>query len=129
MPDIIRVAIVGAGRTGGPLLEALLELPYVRVVGVADRNLESPGALLARERGIFCVQYADVLVAKSDEIDLIVDVSGDPTIKPMLRDVFMAQGNRRTVIVTDLVARLILSIATGSPELAETNHPADQGIG
>lgn len=129
MSETISVAIVGGGRTGAPLLQALLDLPYVRVVGLADADLDSPGARLAREHNIFCVQYADVLVAKGDEIDLIIDVSGDPSVKPMIRDAFVAQGNRSTVIVTELVARLILSLATGADALVETYHPTDHGIG
>lgn len=125
----LNVAIVGGGRTGTPLLEALLRRPYVNVVGLADRDLDSPGALLARQNGIFVCQYADVLAAKGEDIDLIIEVSGDASVKPALRDAFMAQGNRTTVIVHDLAARLILSLATDSDTLVETFHPGDTGIG
>lgn len=127
--EIIRVAIVGGGRTGTPLLKALLERPYVQVIGLADHDLDSPGAALARENGIFVCQYADVLAAKGEEIDLIIEVSGDASVKRMLRDAFIAQGNRKTAIVNDLAARLILSLATCSDTLVETHHPGDKGIG
>lgn len=129
MSDKIRVAVVGAGRTGTPLIQRLLDLDYVEVVGVADKNLESPGMLLARERGIFCVQYPDVLAAKGEELDAIIDVTGDPELKPALRDAFIAQNNRRTVIVNDLIARFILSLATDANELVQTYHPHDRGLG
>lgn len=129
MSDPVRIAVVGAGRTGAPLIQAFLDLPYVELVGVADKNLDSPGAVLAREQGVFCVQYADVLVAKGEEIDVIVDVTGDPTVKPTLKAAFIAQGNRSTVIVNDVVARLILSLAISADCIVDTYHPADQGIG
>ena len=51
--DTVRVAIVGGGRTGTPLLESLLEKPFVEIVGVADVDSESPGAVLARENNLF----------------------------------------------------------------------------
>jgi dihydrodipicolinate reductase len=126
---MVNVAVVGAGRTGAPLIERMLQLPYVQLVGVADKDPDSPGCALARAAGVFCVEDADVLAAKGDAIDIIVDVSGDPAVKPALRDAFIAQGNRVTVIVPDIVARLLLSLATGSEDLVETFHPEDRGIG
>lgn len=129
MSETIRVAVVGAGRAGEPLIRKFMELPYTELVGVADRNLDSPGMSLARDAGIFCVQHADVLAAKGDEIDVIVDVTGDPSVKPALRQAFVAQGNRTTAIVNDLVARLVLSLATDSDTLVPTFHPGDRGIG
>ncbi len=125
----VRIAIVGGGRMGTPLIEELLKRPYVEVVGVADKDPTSPGAQLAQARGIFYTEYPDVLAAKSDEIDLIIEVTGDPTVKPALKEAFKAQGNRNTIIVPDLVARLIMSLASNTDHLVETFHPHDRGIG
>ncbi|GAB4286372.1 MAG: hypothetical protein Kow0067_10170 [Coriobacteriia bacterium] len=129
MADTVRVAIVGGGRTGTPLLKAFLELPYIEVAGLADHDATSEGARIARERGIFFTEDADVLAAKGSDIDLIIEVSGDPSVKPALKDAFIAQGNKETIIVHDLLARLILSLATGAEELVDTYHPSDTGIG
>lgn len=130
MPDDkVRIAIVGGGRTGAPLLEALSALPYVDVIGVADRDSESTGAQLAQERGIFYTEHASVLGAKANQIDLIVEVSGDPSVKPLLKEAFRAQGNNDTIIVHDLVARLLMTLATGADELVPSLHPHDRGIG
>lgn len=123
--ETVRVAVVGAGRTGAPLIEALLGIDYIEVVGVADRDISSPGARLAHEHGVFFTKYADVLAAKAAEIDLIIDVTGDPEVKPALREAFRLQGNRDTIIVPELVARVILSLATGQDELAPSRHPND----
>ncbi len=129
MGDIVRIAIVGGGRTGLPLLEDFLKRPYVEVIGVADRNPDSPGAQLAREKGIFFTEHADVLAAKASLIDVIIEVSGDASVKPALKDAFQAQGNRHTIILQDVVARLFVSIIQNSQELVETFHPGDEGIG
>lgn len=129
MGEKVRVAIVGGGRAGAPLIEDFLKRPFIDIVGVADKSPDSPGAVTARANNIFFCEDADVLVAKGDDLDVIIEVSGDPGVKPALRDAFQAQGNRHTVIVTDLVARLILSLAQNSDELLETVHPEDRGIG
>lgn len=129
MGEKVRVAIVGGGRAGTPLIEDFLARPFVELVGVADKNPDSPGAVYAREHGVFYVEDADVLCAKADEIDLIIEVSGDPAVKPALRDAFQAQGNRHTVIVPDIVARLIMSLSSNAEELVESVHPEDRGIG
>ena len=127
--DKVRIAIVGGGRTGAPLLEALSALPYIDVIGVADRDPESTGARLAQERGIFYTEHASVLGAKANQIDLIIEVSGDPSVKPRLKEAFRAQGNNDTIIVHDLVARLLMTLATGADELVPSLHPHDRGIG
>jgi predicted dinucleotide-utilizing enzyme len=125
----VRVAIVGGGRTGAPLLEALSRVPYIEVVGVADADPGSHGARFAQEHDIFYTEHASVLGAKSAEIDLIIEVSGDPAVKPELKEAFQAQGNTDTIIVHDLVARLIMTLASGADELAPSFHPDDRGIG
>lgn len=129
MADIVRVAIVGGGRTGFPLLQDFLKRPYVEVVGVADRDPSSPGAKLACEEGIFFTEHPDVLAAKASVIDVIIEVTGDPSVKPALKDAFRVQGNRHTIILQDVVARLFVSIIQNSQELVDTFHPEDDGIG
>lgn len=129
MGEKVRIAIVGGGRTGGPLLEALAALPYVEVIGVADHDPQSPGALYALAHDLFYTESPSVLSAKAGEIDLIIEVSGDPSVKPALKDAFRAQGNNDTIIVHDLVARLFMTLATGSQELVPSLHPGDRGIG
>lgn len=127
--DKVRIAIVGGGRTGMPLLEDFLKRPFIEVAGVADADPNSPGANLARANGIFYTENADVLAAKGDEIDLIIEVSGDPTVKPALKDAFVAQGNRHTLIVHDLIARVIMSLSANADTLIRAYHPDDEGIG
>lgn len=129
MGDIINVAVVGGGRAATPIIKDLMQRPYIRIVGIADINPDSPGAMLARENGIFYCEHASVLAAKADEIDMILELSGDASVKPMLRDAFQAQGNRSTIIVHDLVARLILTLVEGYDELVPSVHPQDRGIG
>ena len=125
----VRVAIVGGGRTGAPLIEAFLGTPYVDLVGVADTNPDCAGAALARENGIFFTTDAMLFASKGDEIDLLFEVSGDLSVKRRLKDAFIQEGNRHTIIVHDLVARLVTSIVTESDTLVPSMHPDDDGVG
>lgn len=125
----VRIAIVGGGRTGTPMLEDFLKRAFIEVVGLADTDLASRGAALARENGIPVYKTADELAAKAADIDVIVEVSGDPAVKPALKTAFVAQGNRTTVIVHDIVARIMLSMVENSDTLIETYHPGDLGVG
>ena len=52
-----------------------------------------------------------------------------PGRHPALKDAFRAQGNTETIIVHDLVARLLMTLATGAGELVPSIHPHDRGIG
>jgi dihydrodipicolinate reductase len=127
--DKVRIAIVGLGRTGTPLLEYLLTRPWAQIVGVADQDTQGRGAKVAAQAGIFFTEHADVLAAKGSEIDMIIEVSGDPAVKPMLKEAFITQGNRETIIVHDIIARVLLSIVNDTDTLVETFHPGDRGIG
>lgn len=129
MSDKIRMAVVGAGRTGTPLIENLIEIPYIELVGVCDLNAGTDGAQIAKRYDIFFTEDVAELADKGDEIDMIIEVTGDPDVKPTLKNAFIAQNNRETIILHDMVARLVLSIATGSNTLLPAFHPDDTGIG
>jgi dihydrodipicolinate reductase len=129
MGDIVRIAVVGGGRTGAPLIEELLKRPYVRLVGVADVDPESAGAKIAKDDGIFFTTDALLFAAKGDEIDLLIEVSGDATVKRRLKDAFIQEGNRHTIIMHDLIARLVMTMVTGADELMPSVHPDDVGVG
>jgi predicted homoserine dehydrogenase-like protein len=125
----VRIAVVGGGRTGTPLIEQLIRIPYVDLVGVADTNADSPGALLAKQEGVFFTTDALLFAAKGDEIDMLIEVSGDPSVKRRLKDAFINEGNRHTIIMHDLVARLMISMISESDTLLPSFHPDDEGIG
>jgi acetaldehyde dehydrogenase (acetylating) len=129
MADKVRIAIVGGGRTGTPLIEQFMDIPYVELIGVADVDPESPGAALAKKNGVFFTTDALLFAAKGDEIDLLIEVSGDPSVKRRLKDAFINEGNRHTIIMHDLVARLMISMISESDELVASFHPGDEGIG
>lgn len=129
MKNTVSVALIGAGRTGTPLLVELLNYPYVTFAGVADLNDQAEGMNLARENGIATFTDPMTLVALGDEIDILIEVSGDTSLKKQIKDLFEKSGNRHTLIMHDLIARLFISVCTRQPDLIASFHPEDIGVG
>ncbi|MFZ5822754.1 MAG: oxidoreductase [Bacillota bacterium] len=109
----IRVALVGAGRTGTPLLETLLRHDFVAVDMVADRLEEAPGMVLARARGIPTTTDFTRVARLKEPVDIIIEVSGDPGVRAALRLQLQLQNNRHTIIMHERIALLMISMARG----------------
>lgn len=129
MSEKVRIAVVGGGRTGAPLIEDFLKRPFVELVGVADVNPDSPGAALAIKNGVFYTADATEFASADSTVDIIVEVSGDAGVKASLKDAFIASDNRHTLIMHDVIARLIMSMVSDADTLLESVHPEDRGIG
>jgi two-component system, NarL family, sensor histidine kinase DegS len=79
------VAIIGAGRGGTALMEIFAQDPLVQIVGIAEVNSKASGVKLAKRLMIPVVRnYQDLLAIEN--VDLIIDVSGNPTVEKSLED-------------------------------------------
>jgi two-component system, NarL family, sensor histidine kinase DegS len=84
-PRVTNVAIIGAGAGGSALLTVLAPDPLVRIVGVAEINPRAPGLRLAKRYGIPVTRnFRDLL--GSEEVDLIIDVTGSPEVERALHE-------------------------------------------
>jgi two-component system NtrC family sensor kinase len=83
------LAIVGAGRQGMSILEALVpprkEDDALRVIGVADLNPEAPGISYARRHNLFVTANISDLV-KLPDLDIIVNATGRPEVSRQLNE-------------------------------------------
>jgi len=129
MSEKVNVALIGAGRTGTPLLKEMLKYPYVNIVGVADLNSAAEGMKIAADNGLYVTTDPIELISKGQKIDIMVEVSGDPSLKKVIKDYFQNTGNKKTIIMHDLIARLFISMTTSQPNLIPSLHPGDIGIG
>lgn len=111
--DKIRIAMVGAGETGTPLLKQLFEASFVEVVGVADLNDGMPGMELARQHGVQTTNDFMALARLGDAVDIIVDVTGVDTVRDQLRSYLQESGNHHTIIMHELIAVLLMSLSQG----------------
>ncbi len=86
--EVIRVAIIGAGRGGTALLNIMHDLPDIEVVAVVDEKSDAPGMLLAAQRGIptevGLAGIGDVFRKAERAVDVLIDVTGDPDLHSRL---------------------------------------------
>jgi predicted homoserine dehydrogenase-like protein len=120
MSQWIRIAMVGAGETGTPLLQQLLSAPFVKVMGVADLNSEAPGMRLAREYGVKTFDDFMDLVRKGEELDIIIDVTGVHKVRDDLRHYMQQIDYHHTIIMHEMIAVLLMSLSKG--ELVRMKH-------
>jgi predicted homoserine dehydrogenase-like protein len=111
--SVFRIAMIGAGETGTPLLKQLIAAAFVEVVGVADLNLNLPGVALARENGIRVTSDFMELAREGESIDIIIDVTGSAAVREALRQHMMKSSNQHTVIMHERIALLMMSLSLG----------------
>jgi two-component system sensor histidine kinase DegS len=83
VPAVTNVAIIGAGEGGSALLSILASDPLVRIIGIAEVNPKAPGLRLAKRYGIPVSRNFRDLVS-SEEVDLVIDVTGNPEVEEAL---------------------------------------------
>ena len=122
--DIFRIAVIGAGETGTPLLTQLLDAPFVEILGVADMDAEAPGMRLARERGVATTTDFMDLARLGEAVDVLIDVTGVPKVREALRQHMQDSGNSHTLIVHEMVVQLMLSLLSG--RLVQLKHEVEE---
>jgi acetaldehyde dehydrogenase (acetylating) len=120
----IRVAIVGGGETGTPLLRQLLRADFVEITGVADLDTSAPGMKMAVKHGIATTTDFMDLVHEDQAPDIVIDVTGVKQVRKSLREHMATTGNRQTSIMSEIEACLLMSLSRGS--LVELKH-GEQG--
>ena len=129
MANIVKVALIGAGRTGTPLLKELMKYRYVKIEGVADRKAGAAGVKLASKKGIYTTSDPMELLRKRKNIDILIDVTGDAKLKKSIKAFLAKNKNSKTIIMHDLIARLFISVSTRKSACIPSFHPKDVGVG
>jgi PAS domain S-box-containing protein len=109
-----KVMIVGAGKGGTAILKILKETAVLDVKLVVDHNPSAPGLQFAKQEGI--QTGSDWRPLLSDDIDIIIEVTGKHEVFEELRD---ARG-KNTVLIPGSVAFLISKLMEEKEELIET---------
>jgi two-component system, NtrC family, sensor kinase len=81
----MRVAIIGAGRGGMALLDVLHQISTIQIVGITDQNPSAPGLIRAQELHVPVYDRVTDLL-KHQELNLVMDVTGDPAMESVLRE-------------------------------------------
>lgn len=107
-----KIMIVGAGKGGMALLDIFKQT--ASIVAVIDINPNAPGILAAREAGI--PTGGNWQAYLSDELDIVIEVTGDEKVFQELRDAH----SKNTVLIPGSVAFLLASLLEEKEELIKT---------
>ncbi len=111
------VVIVGMGNKGGAVYRVLRSMDNVRVVGVADLNLTTPGMILARKDKVPVTEnYEDLIL--HPEVDTIIETTGDREVQDKIR----AIKRPGTDVMEARHGNLLLAILQAKEELLETKR-------
>lgn len=80
-----KLVLIGAGKGGAALLSVFNEYEDVQIVGVADRNMEADGVILARSMNIPVTANFEELII-GNKVDLIVNVTGSKEATQRIRE-------------------------------------------
>ncbi len=129
MIEKVTVALIGGGRTGTPLMKELIGYPYISMVGVADKNPNAASIRTAKQQGIFHTTEPMELVDNSADTDILIEVTGDVELKKKIKERLEKNNNCKTIIMHELIARLLMSICMGRKTLVPCLHPHNVGVG
>src|SRR5574338_8440 len=105
VPPPIRVAIVGAGRGGTALLDVLHQIGTIEILGITDKEPSAPGLHRAQEINVTVYERVGDLI-KRPGLNLVMDVTGDPTMGPALKEQLPAE----TDIISGQASRLLWTL-------------------
>lgn len=125
-PFLMKVAIIGAGRGGTALLDLLHQIRAIEIVGITDRNPDAPGLQRARDLRVPVHECVDDLVGQRD-INLVMDVTGDPVMEQTLRSRIHAEADILSGPASRLLWELIQHESALQTELLHAEKLA--GIG
>ena len=105
VPPPIRVAIVGAGRGGTALLDVLHQIGTIEILGITDKEPSAPGLQRAQEINVTVYERVGDLI-KRPGLNLVMDVTGDPSVGPALQEQLPAE----TDIISGQASRLLWTL-------------------
>lgn len=130
----VKVGLIGGGRGGKAILQALHGLAGTQVIGVADINLEAPAMGLARQWGIRTFQnFRDLL--DQPGLDVVFEVTGNAEVQAAIREtcppgVTVVEA-RAAKLMQDLVEareRMLNELEAQAQELAATAQSLSQAV-
>ncbi|MBT4711380.1 MAG: hypothetical protein HOB82_07630 [Alphaproteobacteria bacterium] len=122
MSETINVALLGLGRIGSQFAAGLVAhiaegASPISIVAVAEANPESEVAAKFKAEGVAVYTEALGIVEMGVEVGVIFDLTGMADMRQSLRDSLREVGNRHTVIVPEVMVRLLWSILSKGEDL------------
>lgn len=112
MGNKIKIALLGLGAVGQDFAENFLEViqeggKAIEIVAVAHDDKDSAVALGFQQSGVKFFENAVDVIKMGEEIDIIFDLTGSEETRQGLRKGMVESKNRHTVIVPEVMAKLL----------------------
>jgi len=114
---VYKVAIVGLGKGGTVVYQTLKTTKNVIILGAADIDPEAPGALLARQDGVFVTTNFTDLLALPD-VNIYIEATG----REEVREKLWAQKPVHATVMDGKAAELMLTILDEKQQLIEIKN-------
>jgi methyl-accepting chemotaxis protein len=109
--------IVGAGQGGTSVLKALNGIETVRIIGICDVNVNSPGMMLAKQFGI--PTYDDLSqVFTIPSLDVIVEATGSSKVQEIINN----NKGKETAVVDSHGANLMMMLVRSREDMIIELH-------
>jgi len=114
-----RIAILGAGRGGLSLLQAIKDNARVNIVGICDLDPNAPGLAEAARFGLKTFRDCRALLREQSSIDIIINVTNDPLLDAELEKIKEPE----TEIIHGKAGMFIWALSNAQQQL---HHDAEQ---
>lgn len=117
----VNIGIIGGGKDGTALLQALKDIPQVNIVGICDINPEAPAVLIARDIGIDTYTDSGQLILEQS-IDWLINVTHKSITQ---RHILSRELGDITVIdghIAELIWHLLLDLQDSLKEAEEADN-------
>jgi len=123
MPNTINVALLGLGRIGNQFATTLADHiktgdKPIKIVAVAEHDPQSNAAEKFKNDGIAVYTDAVDVAEMGEQVDIIFDLTGVPSVRQALRIKLQESGNYHTVLVPEVFARLLWSFLEQGVDLS-----------
>jgi len=117
----VNIGIIGGGKGGTALLQALKDIPQANIVGICDINPEAPAVLIARDIGIDTYTDSGQLILEQS-IDWLINVTHKSITQ---RHILSRELGDITVIdghIAELIWHLLLDLQDSLKETEEADN-------
>jgi methyl-accepting chemotaxis protein len=116
----VKIGIIGGGKDGTALMQALKDIPQVNIVGICDINPKAPAVLIARKIGIDTYTDSGQLILEQS-IDWLINVTHKSITQ---RHILSHELGNITVIdghIAELIWHLLLDLQDSLKEAEEAD--------
>jgi predicted dinucleotide-utilizing enzyme len=103
------IAIVGLGKGGTTFLNAILSKSKSVHLACVVETMETPGKAKAAAADVK-IATMDELIAMGKDVDVIFDLTGNPSVVKELRHKISSAFNGHTVVASDIIGQLVWAL-------------------